>query len=167
MSSTDGGRSWHLVRTVFIVAVLWVMVSVNLRVSAPQIPRSLHPDRFHSVFAGINWAFAGADWAVGGAGRLVGLRNLWRMVSPVDRTNWQYIFSAVYQDGREEILPLPHQIPRNVFQRNLIDFREAKFMLNIRGLTKPQEHYYESYLCRAFQDGRSRLVAVNLSLRFQ
>ena len=167
MTATDTGRLRHLVVTAFILTTLWVMVSTNLRLGAPRIPGSLYPSRLSYVVNRINWAFAYADWAVQNAGRLVGVRNLWRMFSPPDRLNWYMTFSGVYEDGREEILPLPHQIPRSFLQRNLIDFREAKYMLNIRALTKPAEHYYEQYLCRTLQDHRSRLVAVSLVMRTQ
>src|SRR3989344_771593 len=117
---------------IFIVASLWVMVATNLSLPSPLFFHALYPpDNSSHTLSKMNWGIRYADWMLQRAGWTAGLKNYWRMFSPADRFNWTMRLSAVTEDGSEFLLPLPHQVQRNFLERNLIDFREEKFYVNI------------------------------------
>jgi len=151
----------------FIVACLWVMISINARLTLPQIfPQIYSSQRSDNLISEINWYIGRSDWFINHIGWVVGLKNYWRMFSPVDRFNWYMVVTAIHQDGEETLLPLSQQTRRNFWERNLVDFREAKFQLNIYG-SQTAQGFYAQYLCRRYQDIDNPVTAIRIDLHSQ
>lgn len=140
------------------------MVATNVRLTLPRIPASIHPaQQPNHLIKKINWHIGRFEWWINYIGWIVGLKNYWRMFSPVDRFNWSMVITAVHQNGEETLLPLPHQTPRTFWQKNLIDFREAKFQTNIYNNQTAQK-YYAQYLCHVYQDLDNPVTAIKIDL---
>jgi hypothetical protein len=90
-----------------------------------------------------------ADWLVRRYANVVGLDNRWEFFGRVSRFNWHYLVQARTADGRMSVLPLPRQSPRTFVQRTFVDFKEAKFHLNLYGRERSREAYAR-HLCRAY-----------------
>ena len=82
-------------------------------------------------------------------GELVGLGTRWLMFILQDRYNWSYVIKAKYSDLSEIVLPIPRQGVRTALQKNLFDFKDAKFQYNFNYRPYIKEHY-ASYLCRKY-----------------
>jgi len=82
-------------------------------------------------------------------GHLLGIDNRWEMFSTLHRTNWWFTFHGITEDNESILLPLPRQSHRNAFEDLVIDFREAKFHLNLYG-AKDRQAGYANYLCRKY-----------------
>ena len=94
------------------------------------------------------------DWAVRYASYVVGLNSKWQMYGGQSRFNWRYVISAHYGEGdktTERILPLPRQSQRTWFQESFLDFKEAKFLLNIYNDQMARETYAR-YLARQYSE---------------
>ncbi len=91
------------------------------------------------------------EWLVMRYAHLAGLDNKWKMFSTLHRFDWWYVIKARFADGREEVLPLPRQSERSWWQRAFVDFKEAKFHLNIY-LREDYKRAYGRYLCRETED---------------
>ena len=153
--------------SLFILANLWVMIATNASLALPTIAPSVYsPDRDETIIYRASWYIGRTDWWLNHLGWIVGLKNYWRMFSPVDRFNWYMVFSAVHVDGEETKLPLANQIKRNFWQRNFTDFREAKFHLNIYNAATAQK-YYAQYLCRKYQNQGNPISAIKIELKSQ
>lgn len=167
MNQISGSKLQTILINLFILLSTWVMITTNLNLQAPKFYPSLYPpNNPDHIISKINWYLDRFHWSINRIGWIVGLKNYWRMFSPVDRFNWYMIFTAVYQNGQEEKLPLPHQTPRSSLQRNFTDYREAKFFLNIY-LNKSAQSYYADYLCRSFQDSNNPINWIKINLRSQ
>ena len=90
------------------------------------------------------------SWYVKSYAHIVGLDNQWQMFGRQSRFNWWYLIKAKYDNSEPVVLSLPRQIPRNFIERNLIDFKEGKFHLNMYNNEIGRETY-SRYLCRQFQ----------------
>jgi hypothetical protein len=86
------------------------------------------------------------------------------------RFNWRYEIIATYGDGDQaldRLLPLPRQSERTVWQRRVVDFKEAKFHLNIYNDPLARETYAH-YLARQFPEFQGqRLKRIRYDLKFQ
>ena len=94
------------------------------------------------------------EWAVRYASHIVGLDSKWQMYGGQSRFNWRYVISAHYGEGdntTEWILPLPRQSQRTWFQESFLDFKEAKFLLNIYNDELARETYAR-YLARQYYE---------------
>lgn len=95
-----------------------------------------------------------AEWMVRYSANIVGFDQKWQMYGSQSRFNWNYVFCGHYGDGSRQanwVLPIPRQSERTTLQRNLIDFREAKFLLNIYNDPVARESY-SRYLARQFPE---------------
>ena len=82
--------------------------------------------------------------------RIVGLDNRWQMFGHQSRFNWWFRIQGVYGEGPEArriLLPDPRQMDRTMWQRNIVDFKEAKFLLNMYGDLE-SKGAYSAYLAR-------------------
>lgn len=82
----------------------------------------------------------------------LGLDNRWQMFGRQSRFNWRFHIYGLYSDGlttRAWLLPDPRQVPRNWIERNLIDFKEGKYQLNIYD-NRPARMAYAFYLARRY-----------------
>lgn len=84
-----------------------------------------------------------------GYGEFVGLGTRWLMFILQDKYNWSYVIKARYSDLSEIVLPIPRQGERTALQKNLFDFKDAKFQYNFNYRPYIKEHY-ASYLCRKY-----------------
>ena len=104
-------------------------------------------DSFHSPV--ITYKFQLLSWYIKSYAHIVGLDNKWQMFGRQSRFNWWYLIKAKYENSEIITLPLPRQTPRNFIERNLIDFKEGKFHLNLYNNEVGREAY-SRYLCREF-----------------
>ena len=168
---TSKKRRYHTLRIIkftfislFIILSIWIMVSANIGLDLPQIfPTKYSPDDPDQIISRINWNIRYADWMIDHIGFGMGLKNYWRMFAPVDRFNWYMKFIAIHENGDEKLLPLASQMDRNVWERNFVDFREAKFHLNIYSNKRGQE-FYARYLCRKHSDSRNPITSIRIDL---
>jgi len=125
-----------------IILSIWIMLSTNFKIHLPQILPSVYPSsNSDHIISRTNWRILYADWTLDQLAYGTGLKNYWRMFAPVDNFNWHMKFVAIRENGEKELLPLANQIKRNFWERNFIDFREAKFHLNIYKKEHGQRNY--------------------------
>ena len=91
------------------------------------------------------------SWYIKSYAHIVGLDNQWQMFGRQSRFNWWYLIKAKYNNSQTIVLPLPRQTSRNFIERNLIDFKEGKFHLNMYNNEIGRETY-SRYLCRKFSN---------------
>lgn len=97
----------------------------------------------------------------------VGLDNRWEMYSSLMRGDWTIIAIGVDANGQRVLLPEPLQSSRTLFQRSVVDFREAKYQIH---LTRwPSEcARYVSYLKRRYPTHNGvKIESIVLNLRFR
>lgn len=106
-------------------------------------------------------------WQIAGYAHFVGLDNRWQMFGRQTRFNWWYVIKAKYDNLKEVVLPLSGQEPRSFLRKEFIDFKEAKFYLNI--YTRAfQRETYARYLCRQFPTNEnSRINSIIYELHWQ
>ncbi len=148
---------------VFITTTIWIQVATNLRIE--NFPISF-THTYSQVLNPIIYVINQGNWYVKRAAWLAGITNYWRMFSPVDRFNWHMIFMAVYPDGREQKLPLSTQMTRTLWQRNLTDFRDGKFHVNLYGHPE-YRNYYSQYLCQQFSTPGHEIEKIRIDLEWQ
>lgn len=119
-----------------IFTVLFIHISSHLqfRYSSPQI----------------QYQFENAGWYIRRYAHFVGLDNRWEMFSYAHRFDWWFLFTAKYPT-QEIPLPLPLQSQRTWLQSTFVDFKEAKFHLNIYNDQLARSRYV-NYLCRRFSN---------------
>lgn len=158
------GKLHFLVINIFIIACLWIMISTNLRISVSEIFSKMFPVSKSSTFANtVVHHVKRVDWQLNYLAWAAGLKNYWRMFSPVDRMNWMMKFYGNYSDGSKVLLPLPHVTNRNFWQKYLVDFRETKFYVNIYN-NKTVQNYYAEYLCKKYSNFGGNLVSIQSEL---
>jgi|GEM_PF-1026920 hypothetical protein len=110
------------------------------------------------------------EWAVRWGAHLSGLDNKWQMYGLQSRFTWRYEIIATYSDGAQQIewlLPLPRQSQRTLWQRLVVDFKEAKFDLNIYNDSLARETYAH-YLARQFPEHQGcTLQRIRYDLKYQ
>lgn len=110
------------------------------------------------------------EWLWKWGAHLAGLDNKWQMYGLQSRFNWRYEIIATYGEGEQAVdrlLPLPRQSARTLWQRWVVDFKEAKFHLNIYNDPLARETYAH-YLARQYPqfEGR-RLEQIRFDLNYQ
>lgn len=84
-------------------------------------------------------------------GALSGLDTRWEIFSKVDRYHYQLQFTAG-QNGHQRIfLPGPSQNSNGTFWKNIFDFREENFFLNIFNQRSALDAYV-AFLCKTKND---------------
>lgn len=108
------------------------------------------------------------DQSIRHAGWVVGLENRWRMFSLRVRSNWYMNISILRQDGTKEkvLVPFSYGVHRNFWQRNITDFREDKFQVNIYNSVQGKS-LYAKYLCRKYHQKENPVVLVEYKVDFQ
>ncbi len=111
-----------------------------------------------------------ASWYVRRYAYFAALDNRWQMFGYQSRFNWWYVIRGVYSDGTNEkleMLPLPNQSGRTLWDHLLFDLKEIKFELNIYRDPAARESY-SHYIARQFpeRDGM-QLKAVRWELGYQ
>lgn len=110
------------------------------------------------------------EWALRWGAHLSGLDNKWQMYGLQSRFTWRYEIIATYGDGAREIewlLPLPRQSQRTLWQRLIVDFKEAKFDLNIYNDPLARETYAH-YLARQYAEHQGlRLQRIRYDLKYR
>ena len=99
-------------------------------------------------------------------GYATGLDSRWAMFGEQSRFNWNYRIVALMADGTDALLPLPGQADRSFLQRHFVDFREAKFELNIYPRAYLQQAYAR-HLCHAYPAvAGTAVVAVRIAVDY-
>jgi hypothetical protein len=110
------------------------------------------------------------EWAILYAAHIAGLDNKWQMFGGQSRFNWKFLIVAEYGDSDqrvERLLPLPRQSERSLFQKSIVDFKEAKFHLNIYNDPVARESYAR-YLGRQYPEYQGRpLKCIRYDLQVQ
>lgn len=117
-------------------------------------------DQCDEVDPDIGYQCRYADWVIRYSAYCIGLNGKWQMYGGQSRFNWAYNITGIYvdpesQESTEQVLPLPRQSQRSTLQEKFLDFKEAKFLLNIYGDELARETYAR-YLARQHptQDGK-------------
>lgn len=153
----------NLLATLILTTIGWC----NLPDSVPAAARETVNRTFSPELAyRIQWS----EWLWRWGAHLAGLDNKWQMYGLQSRFNWRYEIIATYGHGEqavERLLPLPRQTERSTWQRWVIDFKEAKFHLNI--YNDPIAHEtYARYLARQFPEYQGqRLERIRFDLKYQ
>jgi len=156
-----------------ILACIWVMASTNLNLTVYRIISFVYPRYIQEspMVSRISWEAARAEGKIQYAGWVVGIRHYWRMFSPPDKMNWYFEFRAVHQNGDVALLPLYGQSSRSFWQRNVVDFREAKYTHNMYWYGWSNNHeaqkYYIDYLCREYQKESNPITHIKIDYRTQ
>ena len=129
-------------------------------------------DSFDQLGPEVGYRAKYCDWMIRYYAYYLGLGVKWQMFGRQSRFNWYYVITGVYVDSdsgesTERILPLPRQSERSFIEENLLDFKEAKFLLNIYNDEKARE-MYARYLARQFpsNDGK-RISKIRFTLATQ
>ncbi|MCA9062585.1 MAG: hypothetical protein KDA96_05985 [Planctomycetaceae bacterium] len=119
-----------------------------------DVPRSLFQAADRNLSAENAWRVRMAEWYVRMTAHVAGFNSKWQMYGGQSRFNWKYTIKAHYGDEKhpvEVVLPLPRQSERTWTQATLLDFKEAKFLLNIYNDRLARETYAR-YLARQFPE---------------
>jgi hypothetical protein len=109
------------------------------------------------------YRFRLVDWMIRYSAYCIGLNGKWQMYGGQSRFNWSYVITGVYIDSNsgestERVLPLPRQAERTFVERQWLDFKEAKFLLNIYSDELARETYAR-YLARQFASFDGKPIA--------
>jgi hypothetical protein len=120
-------------------------------------------DSFEQLGPEIGYRAKYADWMIRYSAYCVGLSGKWQMYGGQSRFNWSYIITGVFVDtgsgeSTESILPLPRQSERSFVEDKILDFKEAKFLLNLYGDEKARETYAR-YLARQFPSNDGKTIS--------
>ena len=133
------------------VIILSVIIYCNL-------PESFHKNVFRIADSRLSpegaYRVRYAEWLLRYAAHMSGFDSKWQMYGLQSRFNWRYIITAEYGDAEnivQQTLPLPRQSDRTTFQRKVVDFKEAKFLLNIYNDRLARETYAR-YLARQYPE---------------
>lgn len=120
-------------------------VSVFVTLNVLTILLANRPPGFLAFESSGSEAARWAIWADTRYGYALGLDPQWQMFSHVHKVNWGYVIEARYGGERTVLLPLPSQSPRTWWQRAFVDFKEAKFELNLYGDEPRRARWREEY----------------------
>lgn len=108
--------------------------------------------------AQLNYRVRQGEWYARYAAHIGGVDNRWQMYGGQSRFNWEFQIYGEYGEENERVdrlLPLPRQSERNLFTRWIVDFKEAKFYLNIYNDEIGRE-CYARYLARQFPEHQGK-----------
>ena len=94
------------------------------------------------------------EWCARYAAHIGGVDNRWQMYGGQSRFNWEFLIYGEYGEGDnkvERLLPLPRQSQRSLLTRWIVDYKEAKFYLNIYNDELGRE-CYARYLGRQYPE---------------
>jgi hypothetical protein len=100
------------------------------------------------------------EWYARYAAHIGGVDNRWQMYGGQSRFNWEFHIYGEYGDEAERVnvlLPLPRQSERSLFTRWIVDFKEAKFYLNIYNDEIGRE-CYARYLARQYPEHQGKVL---------
>ena len=132
----------------FVVVNIFTVLYMNRPVFLIQVVNKIVDNHTSAVFT---YKLKLFSWYIKSYAHIVGLDNKWQMFGRQSRFNWWYLIKAKYDDSKTIALALPRQTPRNFLERNLIDFKEGKFHLNLYNNEIGRETY-SRYLCRQFSN---------------
>jgi hypothetical protein len=97
-------------------------------------------------------------------GRTLGFATEWKMFTPVDRMSWQVRYRGILDNNSEIILPYGISFPESPWIEKLLNFRTAKFDLNLyrKG---DQQYTYVQYLCITQSNSSQRLIKIGVDYR--
>jgi len=119
----------------------------------------------------LNYRLRLGEWYSRYAAHIAGLDNRWQMYGGQSRFNWEFQFYGEYgEEGEmlERLLPLPRQSDRDLWTRWIVDFKEAKFYLNIYNNEVGRESYAR-FLARTYPEYQGKLlknIRVDMKIRY-
>jgi|LakMenEpi03Aug12_release.lakeMendotaPanAssembly.Ray.scaffolds.fasta_scaffold376158_1 hypothetical protein len=119
----------------------------------------------------LNYRLRLGEWYARYAAHIAGLDNRWQMYGGQSRFNWEFQFYGEYgEEGEmlERLLPLPRQSQRDLYRRWIVDFKEAKFYLNIYNNEVGRESYAR-FLARSYPEYQGKLlknIRVDMKIRY-
>lgn len=139
------------------LAILTTIAWCNLPTAAHQAcyrwcEQNLHPQLAYRMRQG--------EWYARYAAHIGGVDNRWQMYGGQSRFNWEFQIYGEYGDESERIdilLPLPRQSERSHLTRWIVDFKEAKFYLNIYNDEIGRE-CYARYLARQYPEHQGKIL---------
>lgn len=130
--------SFTLFTVLFINCPVFVLTNANQTLDKYNAPNFAYKVRYMA-------------WLIRRYAHLVGIDNRWQMFSKLHRFNWWYVISGKYEGLGTFTLPLPRQSKRTFLEKEFVDFKEAKFHLNIYNNEIGREAYAH-YLCRQYPE---------------
>lgn len=119
----------------------------------------------------LNYRVRLAEWYARYAAHIAGLDNRWQMYGGQSRFNWEFQFYGEYgEEGEtlERLLPLPRQSDRDLWTRWIVDFKEAKFYLNIYNNEVGRESYAR-FLARTYPEYQGKPlknIRIDMKIRY-
>jgi len=161
-------RSWQ--RTCFSLLSVCVLATIFWCNLPDSVPKAVHNAMDRNLDPQITYRIRYTEWAILYAAHIAGLDNKWQMFGGQSRFNWKFLIVAEYGDSDqrvERLLPLPRQSERSLFQKSIVDFKEAKFHLNIYNDPVARESYAR-YLGRQYPEYQGRpLKCIRYDLQVQ
>lgn len=148
-------RWQRIALTLATVAVFSTIAWCNLPAAAHQACYSWCDK---NLPAQLTYRLRQSEWCARYAAHVGGIDNRWQMYGGQSRFNWEFQIYGEYGDGSERIdvlLPLPRQSERSLFARWVVDYKEAKFYLNIYNDEIGRESYAR-YLARQYPEHQGR-----------
>lgn len=145
------GRPARLAMSLATVVILSMILWCNL---PDEVPAELHRIAEQNLSPNAAYRIRYGEWLFRYAAHVGGFDNKWQMYGGQSRFNWRYTITAHYQLGDRSIsrvLPLPRQSDRTWFEAMFVDYKEAKFLLNIYNDQLARETYAR-YLARQFPE---------------
>lgn len=143
----------NLTAAVYANRPLWGKTLAELRAQQPQTQ-----GEYYRLYLG---------WLIENYANRVGLDNRWQMFGHQSRFNWWYRIKATYASGEEVLLPIPGQSERTLLERAFVDFKEAKFALNLYP-NRPAREAYAQYLARRFPERNgAKITKITWNLAWQ
>jgi hypothetical protein len=155
LSSSADGRMPGIWARVSLSAVTVIMLSMIVWCNLPDGVNAALGTLADSQFSPETaWRVRYAEWLFRYGAHVGGLDSRWQMYGGQSRFNWRYIITGHYADSQRtltRVLPLPRQSERSWLQETFVDYREAKFLLNIYNDRLARETYAR-YLARQFNE---------------
>lgn len=157
-------------RILLNLATCLVLMTIGWCNLPDEVPRSVIAGLEQNCSPQMAHRIRWGEWVWKWGAHLAGFDNKWQMYGLQSRFNWHYQIIATYGEGDQQVdrlLPLPRQSERTYWQRAIVDFKEAKFHLNIYNDPLARETYAH-YLARQFPEfNGQRLKRIRYDLKYQ
>jgi hypothetical protein len=157
-------------RTLLNLATCLILMTIGWCNLPDEVPRSVIAGLEQNCSPQMAHRIRWGEWVWKWGAHLAGFDNKWQMYGLQSRFNWHYQIIATYGEGDQQVdrlLPLPRQSERTYWQRAIVDFKEAKFHLNIYNDPLARETYAH-YLAHQFPEfNGQRLKRIRYAVKQQ
>jgi len=152
------------------VLFLLILATIGWCNLPDAVPQRLHGAIARHCDSDTAYRLRFAAWVWRWGAHVAGFDNKWQMYGLQSRFNWHYEIIATYGSGDgqvDRLLPLPRQMARSRLQTWVVDFKEAKFHLNIYSDPLARETYAH-YLARQYPTYQGQgLKRIRYDLKYQ